>query len=185
MPNKSFFERVPAIHREELRKRFNQICLDEGFQGYETVILEQVNRLLDEYGLDFSVSKSTVHKYGKEFEQLIENVRRQDYELKALSEEFEDNEANVEGAISKIVLSRFYDFLVTNGKIKDENQALKMTKALRELMNANLSQKKYNQEVKAKIKTKVAEVEDKQRQLGASEEVIAQTKILLGVVDDN
>jgi len=185
MANKTFFEKIPAENREQFKSDFYNLCFEQGFQGYETVLLNGVNELLEQYGMDFTVSKSTVWTHAKKYEQSLNRVRETGEIAKKIGDAVGDDEANWDAGLQAVFQSLLYEFVMDKEKLEDSNEAVKLAKAIRDIGQVSIQQKRWKQEIKAKLKTKVAEVEDKQRQLGASEEVIAQSKILLGIFDDS
>ena len=147
MPERSLVAQLPADVKEWLDKAL----VDGNFSGYEVL-----SEALKEKG--YSISKSSIHRYGKEFEASLAAVKLATEQAKAISECSPDDAGNMNEALMRLVQQKSFEALtkLESGDIKSLASIGKMTSSL---AKSSIAVKKYAAEVRAKIAAKFDEIE--------------------------
>ena len=138
--------------KPEHKKQLDDKLFDNGFNGYEHLAgwLKQ---------LGYEISKSSVHRYGKKLETKLAAAKV----ATDMAIHFAENAADDTGALSNATITLMqteaFNALVAlkeleNDQTPDERLLLlaKISKSMAELTRANITQKKWESEVKARAR---------------------------------
>lgn len=147
MAKRSKISTLPAAVRTWLDK-----ALAEGnFSGYE-----QLEALLTAKG--FAIGKSSIHRYGQKLESKLAAVRASTEAARAIAEAAPDDADLRSAAAMSLVQTEIFNVMVALQEANDANpeERLKLmakaAKPLAELSRASVNQKKWEAEVKGKVK---------------------------------
>lgn len=145
MPPRSKIKQLPP----EIKQWLDRSLIAGNFSGYELLEKE-----LSERG--FVIGKSSINRYGQEFEQRMHALKLATEQARAISEESPDNEGVMNDALIRLVQQKAFDALLKMGEgasIKD----IGLTVA--RLSNATVKQKQWAAEVRDKAATAADAVE--------------------------
>ena len=144
MPQRSAVSQLPDDVRSELEQRL----VHAGFAGYEALA-----DWLAEQG--FEISKSSIHRYGQQFEQRLSALKFATDQAKAIAEASEDDEGAMNEALIRLVQQQIFSLLM---EVDHEAPDLaKIARAAADLVRSSISQKKFAEQVQAKIDAKAAD----------------------------
>lgn len=126
-------------------KSWLDTALVEGnFSGYEQLEAELKSR-------GFDIGKSSIHRYGSAFEQKLATLKMASEQARAIVTAAPDDEGAVSEALMRLVQEKLFqvmlDFQVDPDKPMNIASA---AKAVAELSRATVTQKKWQEEVRAK-----------------------------------
>lgn len=149
MPARSAVTTLPAEVKEWLDK-----CLVESdFSGYEAL-----SAALAEKG--FQISKSSLHRYGSEFEKSLQAIRMSTEMAKAVVDACPDDANNFGEALTRLVQQKSFEVLT---KMEVDPKKVKLTdigKMVSAVNKTSIDIKKYAAEVKSKLEAKFKALED-------------------------
>lgn len=126
-------------------KTWLDAALVEGnFSGYEQLEAELKAR-------GFGISKSSLHRYGSEFEKKLATLKLASEQAKAIVSSAPDDEGAVSEALMRLVQEKLFQVML-DFKV-DPDKPLNIAgaaKAVAELSRATVTQKKWQEEVRAK-----------------------------------
>ncbi|WP_438454688.1 DUF3486 family protein [Vreelandella venusta] len=164
---------------QEVREQLNEKLVGSGFQGYEALA-----GWLSESG--YNVSKSSVHRYGKdlqeEFEEAMGDVRKTTELARAMASEGEDESGHLIDATARIVQDQLLRISIAMRKAEHEPDVAakhlsSVTKALADIGRVSLSQKKWAKELRVEVAKEAAEkAETSMATQGMSREAIDSIK---------
>lgn len=172
MPKRSAVAALP----QEVKSWLDQALVEGNFGGYEL--------LADELkGRGYEISKSSLHRYGQEFEQRLQTLKMASEQAKAIVTAAPDDEGAVSEALMRLVQEKLFqvmlDFQVDPRKPLNIASA---AKAVAELSRATVTQKKWQAEVRAKAEAAAQAVTKIATKGGLStESVDAIRREILGV----
>lgn len=137
MPPRSKISKLPKAVKDWLDKAL----AENGFADYELLAAD-----LKERGYD--ISKSTLHRYGQDFENRLGALRMASEQAKAIVQSSPDDDGAVSEALMRLVQEKIFQVLVATSN--DGVDIPKFAKAISELTRATVSQKKWQAEVRAK-----------------------------------
>lgn len=150
MPPRSTVSTLP----KEVKEWLDKALLDKNFSEYEA--LEEA---LKEKG--FSISKSSIHRYGKDFKERLDGIRKSTEMAKVLAAEAGDDEGALNDALVRILQDKLFtlvmDLKVDPAKINVSS----LSRSIADLARASVTQKKFMAEVKNKAKVAVEDIEKK------------------------
>jgi hypothetical protein len=148
---------------EEIRQELEQKLIQGGFSGY--VALAEWLR-----SLGYEISKSSVHRYGKNFEDRLRALKVATDQAKAIAEASEDDAGAMNDAIIRLVQTKTFELLV---ELEADNKSLpRIGQMVAKLAQAAVRQKKWQTEMEAKIREKALEDAAQAVEKGASAEQI-------------
>ncbi len=147
MPERSLVAQLPADVKEWLDKAL----VDGNFSGYEAL-----SEALKEKG--FSISKSSIHRYGKEFEASLAAVKLATEQAKAIAECSPDDAGNMNEALMRLIQQKSFEAL-TKLESNDIKSLASLGQMTSNLAKSSIAVKRYASEVKAKIEAKFDEIE--------------------------
>jgi hypothetical protein len=161
MPKKSSVSALPA----EVKAWLDKALVEGNFSGYEALA-----KLVGERG--YSISKSSLHRYGKEFEDTMAAAKIATEQAKAIAEACPDEAGTMNDALIRLVQQKSFEVLM---KIQAEPGKMTLTslgKMISGLAQSSVSVKKWMSEVKAKTQAAAETVKKISAQGGLSAESI-------------
>lgn len=132
---------------EDIREQLDRQLLQSGFQGYT-----DLSNWLREQG--FEISKSSLHRYGSEYERKLESVRLSTEMATALVKASPDDAGAMADASLRLVQDRMFDLLLKSedGDLKGvANAARAIAETARASATIRAERRKVLQEAKNKI----------------------------------
>lgn len=165
MPRRSKVKSLPKAIREELDEKL----VEQGFQGYE-----ELAEWLDEKGFD--ISKSSVHRYGQEFEDRLEALRIATAQAKEITEQVGDDEGALGDALTAVVQEKAFGLLTSMEMEEQEVEFTSLMNAIARLQKASVKQKKFRQEMREKAQEAADDAEEIARDEGLSDQAAEQIR---------
>lgn len=148
MPERSLVAQLPAAVKDWLDK-----ALVEGnFSGYEAL-----SETLRQKG--FSISKSSIHRYGKDFASNLAALKLATEQAKVIVESSSDEEGSMNEALIRLVQHKSFQ-LLTKLETDDSKALANIGHMVSALSKSSVAVKKYAAEVKGKIKAKLESLEE-------------------------
>jgi hypothetical protein len=133
---------------EEVRKELEKRLIQGGFAGYVALA-----EWLREQG--YEISKSSVHRYGKKFEERLQALKVATDQAKAIAEASEDDAGELNDAIIRLVQTKMFELLVD---LEADDKALpRIGQAVAKLGQAAVRQKKWQAEKEAAVRKRALE----------------------------
>lgn len=172
MPKRSAVIALP----KEVKEWLDKALIEGNFSGYEALEEELTGR-------GFAISKSGIHRYGKEFKERIEGIRKSTEMAKMLAAEAGDDEGALNDALVRILQDKLFNVVMDLKVDPAKINVASLSKSIADLARASISQKKFMAEVKNKAKSAADNIKDKAKKGGLSEDVIRQIEEqVLGIV---
>lgn len=172
MPQRSKVHTLP----EEVKRALDKRLITGGFADYVSLSV-----WLTEQG--YEISKSSLHRYGTEFEQRLGAIRIATEQARAVVEAAGDEQGNMTEALIALVQQEAFNVLV---KLSDDDKKTLLPKVgvmVAKLSKASVAQKKWMAEARAKAKTTADDVVRVAKSGGLSKEKAEQIrKKILGIV---
>jgi Asp-tRNA(Asn)/Glu-tRNA(Gln) amidotransferase B subunit len=177
MPARSTITKIPVKLRDELDRRL----VAGGFSDYEA-LAAWLNEALEAHGLELSVSRSAVHRYGQSFEQSLASLKQSTEMARFLATELGDDEGVITDAAIRLYQDQLFRVL-QEIKLDPENiDPHKIGKVLADISRASVSQKKHMEAVRARAREAADKVAETVKQQGLSSDVVnAIKRDILGV----
>lgn len=177
MPPRSIISMLPKDLRDELDKRLVQ----GGFANYDELTV-WLNERLATHELELSVSRSTVHRYGHQFEQSLASLKESTEMARFLATELGDDEGVITDAALRLYQDQLFRVLQDIKLDPDNIDPHKIGKVLADISRASVSQKKHMESVRAKAQEAADKVAETVKQQGLSIDVVdAIKRDILGV----
>ena len=173
MPRRSKVKSLPKDVREALDEKL----VEEGFQRYED---------LAEWlaGQGYDISKSSVHRYGQEFEDRLEALRIATAQAREITEQVGDDEGALGDALTAVVQEKAFGLLTSMEMEEQEVEFTSLMNAIARLQKASVKQKKFMQEMREKAQKAAEEAEEIARDGGLSEEGAEKIRAkILGITE--
>lgn len=173
MPARSAVMSLPEAAKTELDRRLVQ----SGFANYQGL-----SDWLAEQG--FEISKSSIHRYGQEFEAKLSALKVATQQAQAISEAVGDDENALGDALVRLAQEKAFQVLMQlNAEDVQKIDLVKMSRAIADLNRSAVQQKKWMGEVKAKVAEVANEVGKEVRDRGMSDSLAEQlVQKVLGIV---
>jgi Protein of unknown function (DUF3486) len=136
MPPRSKIKQLPP----EIKQWLDRSLIEGNFSGYE--LLEQE---LSERG--FVIGKSSINRYGQEFEQRMHALKLATEQAKAISESIPDDAGAMNDALIRLVQQKAFETLL---KMEEGAPMKEIGLMVARLSNATVKQKQWATEVKEK-----------------------------------
>lgn len=159
---------------DEVKKELDKKLVENHFSGY--LELEKWLR-----GEGYEISKSSIHRYGSKFKQQLEAIRIATEQAKVIAAE-SDDENDMADALSRLAQQKLFSVLVDMEEIPNDIELPKLVKAIATLNRSSVSIKKYQAEVRTKLKAAEAEITKIGNRNGIQESVMETIKkSMLGI----
>lgn len=146
MPKRSKVISLPEKVRAELDKKL----IKKGFGGYT-----ELASWLAEQG--FEISRSSLHRYGREFEDKLAAIKIATEQARAITEAAEDREGSMNEALIRLIQQKSFDVLVGVQGQKGKENLPKMGIMIARLASAAVKQKKWMEEARRQALNEAAE----------------------------
>lgn len=168
MPQRSAVSQLP----EGVRKELEQRLIKGGFSDYDGLA-----DWLGEQG--FEISRSSVHRYGQQFENRLQALKLATDQAKAIASASKDDEGDMNEALIRLVQTKTFEILVAFEEGEDENgkptnvDLSKIGRMVAELARASISQKKHADEIRrAEREAAANDVEEAARAQGMDDDQV-------------
>lgn len=163
MPCKSTVVTLPP----EVKAWLDKSLIEANFSGYEALAAA-----LAEKG--FTISKSSLHRYGKGYEAVITSMKQSTELAKGIADACADDAGAMNDAMIRIVQEKIFQVLMV---IETDPQKVKLpaiSKMISDLSRASVTVKKYAAEVRTKATAAAQEVAKVAAKGGLSADTIKQ-----------
>ena len=169
--------------KPEDRQMLDRWLMDKGFCGYEEV----ANKLAE---LGYSVSKSSVHRYGQKLENKLAAVKASTQAAMMIADAAPDDSDMRSAAVLSLVQTELFNALVAlqesdNEDVNPADRIMLMAKAgkgIAGIAQASVNQKKWESEVREKVEKAAKAVEKIIKKGGLSADTAAEIrKQILGI----
>lgn len=171
MPPRSKVDRLPA----EIKKWLDTALVESSFAGYELLETE-VNNLLQQAGADFRVGKSSIHRYGTQFEDRMKSLRLVSEQAKAMIDASPDEEDAVSQALIRMVQEKLFTVVMDLQVDPSKLNMASITRAIADLARSSISNKKYATEVKTRTTAALAAVTAVVKKAGLTPDAVDQIR---------
>ena len=170
--------------KPEDRQMLDRWLMDKGFCGYEEI----ANKLAE---LGYSVSKSSVHRYGQKVEQKLAAVQASTQAAMMIAEAAPDDSDMRSSAVLSLVQTELFNALVALQEADNEDAdpadrimlMAKAGKGIAEIAKASVNQKKWESEVKERVQAAAKAVEKIVKKGGMSKDTVDEVKKeILGII---
>lgn len=145
MPPRSKILQLPP----DVKKWLDQALIEGNFSGYELLEKELTTR-------GFVIGKSSINRYGQEFEQRLHALRLATDQAKAISESIPDDAGAMNDALIRLVQQKAFDALL---KMEEGAPMKEIGLMVARLSNATVKQKQWAVQVQAKASAAADSVE--------------------------
>lgn len=175
MPQRPAVTQLP----EDIQAELNRRLVANGFSDYRGL-----SDWLAEQG--FEISRSAVHRYGRQYEERLAAIKVATAQAKAISAAAGDEEGAMNDALIRLVQERAFDVLI-NLQSDDTAEFAKvfpkMGTMVARLSRASVAQKKWQAEAREKAKSAAKAVDKIVKQSGLSTEKADEIRRkILGIV---
>ncbi|HYW05019.1 MAG TPA: DUF3486 family protein [Gammaproteobacteria bacterium] len=140
MAQRSAVSQLPEGIRQELEQRL----VRGGFAGYA-----QLADWLSEQG--FEISRSSIHRYGQQFESRLQALRIATDQAKAIAGASADDEGAMNEALIRLVQTKTFEILRALDEDDTPENLPKIGRMVADLARASISQKKWAEQTRAKV----------------------------------
>lgn len=175
MPPRSAVSQLPDEVRDELNKRL----VATSFSGYEDLAA-----WLSEKG--FEVSKSSVHRYGRAFEERIKTLKLVSEQAKAVVAEAPDDDNAVNAALIRLAQEKAFNVLMELELDPETIEFPKLMRAIADMGRASVQQQKFAAEARnAALDAAAKKIGSVAKKNGVSDETIDLfRREILGIKDE-
>lgn len=171
MPAISAIDQLP----EDIRKDLEQMLIRSSFSGYQA-LAEWLQ------GRGFEISKSSVHRFGKNFKDRLLALKTATDQAKAIAEASEDDAGLMNDALIRLVQTKTFELLVELNA--DDKSLPKIGRMVADLARAAVGQKKFMSEVKRKTREAAQKISKQLKKQGLSDEAAESIKKdILGIAE--
>lgn len=159
----------------EIKAELDRRLLAGGFRGYE-----ELETWLRE--LNYSIGKSSIHRYGSKLEERMDQLKRSTDQAKALVAASPDDAGDTSQAVLRLMQEKIFTCLMEMEVDPDDQSLGGLAKALAPLVRANIAQQKYASEVREKARDAADAVDRLARKGGLEPDTVdAIRKQILGI----
>ena len=159
MPPKSKVHSLPAAVKQWL----DDALVEGNFTGYETLEAELKQR-------GFDISKSSLHRYGQEFEERLNALKLATEQARAVVQASPDDDDAMNQALIRITQEKLFSLMLDLEIDPAEVDIAKITRSIADLARSSTDAKKYAREVREKAKAAAEEVANTVKSAGLTDE---------------
>ena len=168
MPPRSKIKQLPP----EIKQWLDRSLIAGNFSGYELLEKELAER-------GFVIGKSSINRYGQEFEQRMHALKLATEQAKAISESIPDDAGAMNDALIRLVQQKAFETLL---KMEEGAPMKEIGLMVARLSNATVKQKQWATEVKEKATTAADAVEKIAKKGGLSPAAVKEIRSrILGI----
>lgn len=166
---------------DDVRRQLDSELLKRGFSGYaalETWL----------HGIGISVSKSAIHRYGRNLERRLSAIKASTEAARLIAEAAPDDADQRSGAVISMVQTEIFEILVALDEAADADPMKKakllstLAKNIATLTRASVHQKRHEIEIRAKVAAAQKTITAAAKRTGASPELIKIVEEQLGIL---
>jgi hypothetical protein len=174
MPRRKKVDELP----EEIRSELNRLLIERAFGDFRGL-----EGWLEERG--YSIGKSSIHRYSRDFQAQMEDLRVATEQARAIAEVCGDDENSLGDALSRLAQQKLMDALRDIDPAGVEELSLdRLVNAIANLNKSANATKKHSSDVRKKIKQVSEEVAETARSSGLSETAAEEIRRkILGVAE--
>lgn len=158
MPRRASIEGLP----EDVRRWLERVLTEQNFSGYQAL-----EGMLKEKG--FAISKSAIHRYGKKIERRFAAIKASTEAARMLTEGAADDQDARSEAVIALVQTELFESIINLQEASEEELSAEdrlgllsaAAKNIATLTRASVNQKKWKLDVRGKLETKMAELEQR------------------------
>lgn len=150
----------------EVKAWLDQALIEGNFSGYELLEKELAER-------GCTIGKSSLHRYGQQFEQRLRAVKLATEQARAISESIPDDAGAMNDALLRLVQEKAFQFLL---KMEEGASMKEIGLMVARLSNATVKQKQWATVVREKAANAADTVEKIARKGGLSHEALELIK---------
>lgn len=172
MPPRSKVTQLPP----EVKAWLDEALVENSFGEYRALAEELTAR-------GYSISKSSLHEYGKAFEEQLKSLRLVTEQARAVVQVAPDEEGAVNDALMRLTQEKMFQ-LLTELKVDPKKVDLaKLARAVADLGKASVAQKRWQAEARKKaLEDAAKEVSAAAKSVGLTEEAANQIRTrILGI----
>ena len=158
MPPRSKIKQLPP----DVKKWLDQALIEGNFSGYELLEEELSAR-------GYQIGKSTIGRYGQEFESRLHALKLATEQAKAIAESAPDDAGAMNDALIRLVQQKAFDTLL---KMEEGASIKDVGLMVARLSNATVKQKQWQSEVREKATAAADSVEAIAKKGGLSAEAL-------------
>jgi hypothetical protein len=179
MPKRSKITQLPP----DIKAKLDKMLIEGSFSDYDRMA-DWLNEQLLDQDLELTISKSSIHRYGQNFEEKMVAIKIATEQARAITEAVGDGEGVVGDALTSLCQEKAFQVLVKMGELDPEDvDFTKLTVAVAKLNKASVDQKKWLSEVRVKAKATAEDVVKAVKKGGMSEKTAEEIrKKILGIV---
>lgn len=159
MPPRSKVLALPA----EVKFWLDAALLENNFSGYDALAAELKAR-------GYELGKSSLHRYGQEFEDRVKTLKVATEQARAIAEELPDDEGALNDAILRLTQQHLFKVLMEMQVDPKKVNLGSLTKSIADLAKASVTQKQHQLAVRDKVKATAEDVVKVARSNGLSDE---------------
>lgn len=173
MPKRSAVTTLPP----EVKEWLDKALVESDFSGYEALSAALADK-------GYQISKSSLHRYGSEFEESLQAIKMSTEMAKAVVDACPDDAGNFGEALTRLVQQKSFEVLT---KMEVDPKKVKLTdlgKMVSLVNRTSIDIKKYAAEVKQKAMDAAKEVEKVVKKGGLSDEAVQKIRrSILGIAE--
>jgi len=131
----------------EVREWLDAALIEGNFSGYAELVEELRVRGCE-------ISKSSLHRYGQEFESRLAALKLATEQARAIAREAGDDEGALNDALIRVAQQKIFELLIRLNTEGDESSLVDLSVAVSKLSKASVDQKKWQAEVRRKVEEK-------------------------------
>jgi hypothetical protein len=172
MPSRSKVALLPDDIRDELNARL----INAGFSGYQAL----AEWLADQ---GFEIGKSSLHRYGQDFEEKLAALRVATQQAQAVAETVGDDENALGDSLVRLAQEKLFSLLLKVDQIDVENLDLpKMARAIADLNRSAVQQKKWQLDLRKEVAEVAQAVTSEVKERGLGDQFAEQIRAkILGI----
>lgn len=152
MPQRSAVEGLPP----DVKAQLDQRLVGSAFSGYDSL-----SAWLSSLG--FEISKSSLHRYGQEFQGKLASLKLATEQVRAIVQAVPDDEGAFNEAVMRLAQERLFSYLVeADIEVRDDKKIALLAKAVHaiaDLGRASVRQKEWGVAMRDKLDQKLAALE--------------------------
>lgn len=126
----------------ELRELLESVLIERGFADYSS-ITDQLNERLEAEGIETTISRSAVHRYGQQLAERIQALKRSTEVARTIAREVGDDEGTLNDALVRLVQDRLFHVIDDLEIDPSKTDILKVGHMIADLGRASVAQKKH------------------------------------------
>lgn len=172
MPQPSVIDQLSSEDRAWLEARLTEA----DFKRYRR-ITDELNARLQEGGCEVTVSKSALHRHGKELQRNIAAIKRSTEMAKVLAQEVGDDEGAMTSAVNRLIQQKFFDFMLDFDIDPEKVDPIKLTRAISDLNKGDIALRRFQKQARREAEERLAKLEaDARRGSVDPEELIRRVR---------